>query len=303
MFCHIYENVNFTNYAGVNMKKIALKNSSRLISVLIILSVITSAFVCTSTVQAKTSKPKKPLTFAHRGYSAKYPENTLKAFKGAFKNGFDGVECDVWENKSGVLFVHHDSTVKRMTGKNINIWELKLSERDKFPIINGANIKKYKDTPLLIPTLSETLKIVSKHKGHLILHIKDSNGYNLSSKGTKKIVKLLDKYKLKGKTTIIGRESGIKGFLKSGYNIALNISPDSSEKLKNTIKWCKKNNIKTVCVIKMNHLNVLGTKKKFVKYLKKNGLKFGMYTTPDNKSYQKLTTLKAVFAMSDDYVA
>ena len=31
----------------------------------------------------------------HRGYRAKYPENTLLAFGKAFEAGADGIECDV----------------------------------------------------------------------------------------------------------------------------------------------------------------------------------------------------------------
>ncbi|MGA0410718.1 MAG: glycerophosphodiester phosphodiesterase family protein, partial [Candidatus Nanopelagicaceae bacterium] len=34
-------------------------------------------------------------TFAHRGFSYKYPEATLAAYKAAIDVGADGMECDV----------------------------------------------------------------------------------------------------------------------------------------------------------------------------------------------------------------
>ena len=33
--------------------------------------------------------------YAHRGYSGRYPENTMLAFKEAGKLGVDGIELDV----------------------------------------------------------------------------------------------------------------------------------------------------------------------------------------------------------------
>lgn len=35
------------------------------------------------------------LLFGHRGYSDRYPENTMLAFKKAIESGFDGIETDV----------------------------------------------------------------------------------------------------------------------------------------------------------------------------------------------------------------
>ena len=36
------------------------------------------------------------ITEAHRGYSAKYPENTLLSFEKAIDLGVDAIEFDVW---------------------------------------------------------------------------------------------------------------------------------------------------------------------------------------------------------------
>lgn len=51
----------------------------------------------------------RPLVLAHRGASARAPENTLEAFALARDLGADGVELDVRRTADGVLVVHHDA--------------------------------------------------------------------------------------------------------------------------------------------------------------------------------------------------
>lgn len=57
----------------------------------------------------------RPMVIAHRGFSGRYPENTLKAFEEALKLPVDAVELDVRRTKDGVLVVIHDETVDRTT--------------------------------------------------------------------------------------------------------------------------------------------------------------------------------------------
>ena len=53
--------------------------------------------------------------YAHRGYSGKYPENTMLAFRKAAETGCDGIELDVQLTKDGKIVVIHDETVDRTT--------------------------------------------------------------------------------------------------------------------------------------------------------------------------------------------
>ena len=53
--------------------------------------------------------------FAHRGFSGKYPENTLLAFSKAIEEGVDGIENDVHMTKDDVLVVRNDELVDRTT--------------------------------------------------------------------------------------------------------------------------------------------------------------------------------------------
>lgn len=55
------------------------------------------------------------LRIAHRGASARAPENTLAAFKEAIRLGADLIECDVHLSADGVPVIIHDDTVDRTT--------------------------------------------------------------------------------------------------------------------------------------------------------------------------------------------
>lgn len=56
------------------------------------------------------------LLFAHRGLSARYPENTLPSFLAARQEGCQAIELDVQISRDGVLFVFHDDDLWRITG-------------------------------------------------------------------------------------------------------------------------------------------------------------------------------------------
>jgi len=53
--------------------------------------------------------------FAHRGGAALAPENTIAAFDNGISLGADGLELDVHLSRDGVVVVHHDVTLDRMT--------------------------------------------------------------------------------------------------------------------------------------------------------------------------------------------
>ena len=50
---------------------------------------------------------------SHRGYSAKYPENTMIAFQKAVEVGTHGIELDVQLSKDGEIVICHDETINR----------------------------------------------------------------------------------------------------------------------------------------------------------------------------------------------
>ena len=46
--------------------------------------------------------------FAHRGFSGRYPQNTMLAFQKALESGCDGIELDVQLTKDGEVVIIHD---------------------------------------------------------------------------------------------------------------------------------------------------------------------------------------------------
>ena len=66
--------------------------------------------------------------FAHRGFSAKYPENTMLAFQKAVEIGADGVEFDVQLTSDGVPVIIHDEDLNRVAGENVLVKDLTYPE-------------------------------------------------------------------------------------------------------------------------------------------------------------------------------
>ncbi len=59
------------------------------------------------------------LNFAHRGFSGRYPENTMSAFRAAVGvHGCDGIELDVQLTKDGQVVICHDERIDRTCTSN-----------------------------------------------------------------------------------------------------------------------------------------------------------------------------------------
>ena len=91
---------------------------------------------------AERAPARPPLVIAHRGASARWPENTVAAFAGAAELGADWVELDVWCAADGELVVHHDAVFA--DGRAV---------RD----VPSA------DRPASVPTLDEALATCAAH--------------------------------------------------------------------------------------------------------------------------------------------
>ncbi len=59
---------------------------------------------------------KRMIAEGHRGYCAKYPENTLPSFEAALELGVDAVEFDVWLTADKVPMLMHDGNATRTCG-------------------------------------------------------------------------------------------------------------------------------------------------------------------------------------------
>lgn len=70
--------------------------------------------------------------FAHRGFSGKYPENTMLAFEKAVEIGVDGIELDVHLTKDNEIVIIHDEDIKRTCDGEGLVKDMTLEELRKF---------------------------------------------------------------------------------------------------------------------------------------------------------------------------
>ncbi|MBU0928619.1 MAG: glycerophosphodiester phosphodiesterase [Spirochaetes bacterium] len=109
--------------------------------------------------------------FAHRGYSAAFPENTALAFREALKTGCHGIEMDVQLTRDGELVVIHDETVDRTTDGSGRVRDLSLEELRRLDASAGFGNALGKNP---IPTLDEYLDIVET--SDVVINIELKNG-------------------------------------------------------------------------------------------------------------------------------
>ena len=135
--------------------------------------------------------------WAHRGASGYYPENTISSFEGAIKQNADGIELDVHLSKDGYVIVCHDETLNRTTNgkgfiKNFDLFELKQLDAGSW------YDKKFKGEKL--PLLEEVIELIKGTKMELNIEIKAGSIFYQGIEG--KVLKLLDKYKIKDQVII-----------------------------------------------------------------------------------------------------
>lgn len=99
-------------------------------------------------------KAQKPIILAHRGFSSKYPENTLLSFKQALNAGADGWECDVQKTKDGKFVIIHDDTVDRVSKQKGSIKDMALKD------VKNVRLDKKQ----AIPELEMMLKLLPENK-------------------------------------------------------------------------------------------------------------------------------------------
>ena len=89
---------------------------------------------------------------AHRGFSSRYPENTMAAFIAAAECGADGVEFDVQLTRDGVPVIIHDESLLRTGGVDRAVEDCSLAELRK---IDVSWKFREKTGPVPVPTLEE----------------------------------------------------------------------------------------------------------------------------------------------------
>ncbi|MGZ0707129.1 glycerophosphodiester phosphodiesterase family protein [Coraliomargarita sp. W4R53] len=106
-----------------------------------------------------------PKVIAHRGASSAAPENTLPAVELAFKEGADGVECDVRLTADCQVVCMHDANTERVAGTSM------LVEQHRFEDLRRLDVGAWQGahfTNTRIPLLSELMAVVPPGKKLLV---------------------------------------------------------------------------------------------------------------------------------------
>ena len=103
--------------------------------------------------------------FGHRGYPAKFPENSLAGFRYVVAHQIDGVEFDVHLTSDRIPVIMHDETIDRTTDGTGRIVDYTLAELRQFKLSNGESI----------PTLDELLDVFENKDVWINLEFKTDN--------------------------------------------------------------------------------------------------------------------------------
>lgn len=221
---------------------------------------------------------------AHRGASIDYPENTMIAFKKAKEYGANWVELDVQETLDGVIVVSHDSNLKRVTGKNIEINDVNYEQIENISV-SAKFGDKYKDE--YIPNLDT-----------VIIWAKDNNmKLNIELKPTGKEIDL--------EKTVVD--------IISNHDFEKNVVVTSSkyESLKNVKKYNK--NVKTIYVLSIAFGDISDLRyadgfsveasninKSLIKKIHKSGKEIYAWTVNKEESINKMIKLNVDNIITDD---
>lgn len=102
------------------------------------------------------------LIFGHRGYPAKFPENSLSGFSYALDHAIDGLEFDVHLTKDNIPVIMHDEKINRTTNGRGKIRQYTFDELQQFQLSNGETI----------PSLEQLLQLVAQRRVYLNLEFK-----------------------------------------------------------------------------------------------------------------------------------
>jgi glycerophosphoryl diester phosphodiesterase len=110
------------------------------------------------------------LILGHRGVRGSLPENTIDSLMAVFDHGADGAELDVRLTRDGVAILHHDATLRRLTGLPHAIADLEWS------VLRSLTA----EGPAPVATLAEAIDRLGPD-AHLDIEIKDRGAERIAA--------------------------------------------------------------------------------------------------------------------------
>ena len=235
---------------------------------------------------------KTPWIIGHRGYPAKYPENTLAAYQASIAAGAIMIELDVMLSRDRKLVVIHDATLERTTNGRGAVADFTLAELKRLDAGSWYD-EEFADQKL--PQLSEVLDLVND-RAYVNIEIK-SNAYESHHPPDaveKQVVELLRQKKLLDSGMISSFDVNILeqiASMKAAPAIAF-ISNQPANK--NTVKMCTRLN-----VFSWHPDNKIVTPKQ-VDMMHANGIKVFPYNVDTLEDYIVMRDMKVDGVITND---
>lgn len=149
---------------------------------------------------------------AHRGWSARYPENTMAAYGAALKQDIDELEIDIHLTRDGVPVLIHDAAVDRTTDGTGPVSALTLAELKK---LDAGSWKGPQFAGERIPTVEELFSFLLDYPGILLnVEIKQK-----TTETVDKTMALIGQYGLTERIVITCFDAGIIHYAVDTYHV------------------------------------------------------------------------------------
>jgi glycerophosphoryl diester phosphodiesterase len=160
----------------------------------------------------------------HRGYCAKFPENTMISYEAAIDLGVDGFEFDIWLSADKVPVLMHDKSCYRTCGVDKTPGEMTIQEIKTLDAGYAAKFgDKYVGKGIQIPTLEELCQLVHRRKPDMCLGVEIKE---YTEECVDLSVALLKKYGLFDNAFFYAFDAKIIKYLKTAYNARTMGYPD-----------------------------------------------------------------------------
>ncbi|TYR79056.1 glycerophosphodiester phosphodiesterase [Priestia megaterium] len=137
--------------------------------------------------------------YAHRGFSGRFPENTMIAFEEARKMKVAGIELDVQLTKDGEVVVIHDERIDRTTNGIGYVHEFLYKQLCLFDAGSWFHSKYHTEA---IPLLSEVFEWRIEKKSDITLNIELKNDQIDYPGLEEKVIRLIEEYDFSDRTII-----------------------------------------------------------------------------------------------------
>lgn len=215
--------------------------------------------------------------YAHRGYSGKYPENTMLAFKKASETGCYGIELDVQLTKDGEVVIIHDETIDRTTDGTGKVKDYTLEELQKFNADTlWGGIHGFQP----IPTFDEYCAWVKDQD--LVTNIEIKSGVYYYEELEEKTLAIVKKYGLEKKTIFSSFNHSSVALLKKLAPEILCGALVEHEGLGNAGYYCGKHGFECY------HPGFKGLTEETVKGCKEHGIILNVWTVNDMGTLEQL---------------